>query len=105
MLNAADGVLDRAAGVVRIVEVLVGDLPPEDAAVVVDVLEVVLGAAGDVAGRGGLAAQRHAPAELDFRGGDAGRGFGAGACAADDDGRDEDCEYLERQLPLAQSSH
>src|SRR4051812_35520303 len=89
LLDEPDRVLHRPGRVVGVVEVLVGDLSPEHAAVVVDVLEVVVRAAGDVPGGGRLAAQRNAAAELDRVGADARRREWARACGSGDDGRSD----------------
>ncbi len=73
LLNETDRVVDRATGVVTVVEIRERDLAAEHAPFVVDVFEVRVDPARDVAGDGGFAAQRNARAEMDLGGRDSGR--------------------------------
>src|SRR5262249_33602673 len=74
LLDEPDRVVHRAARVVAVVEVDELELAPEDAALRVDVVEVRIDPARDVAGDRRFAAQRDARADLDLGRADAGRG-------------------------------
>ena len=89
LLHEAARLLNGQRGVEGVVEELVLDLAAEDAAFVVDVLEVAVGAVGDRLERRGGTAERIRPADQDRGRGYAGRVVGLGACKADDE-RDEE---------------
>src|SRR5438477_1996034 len=73
VLDELTGLFDRLRRVVRVIVVLVLDAATEDAAVVVDVLEVGVGALRHRSVRGGWTAERGRPADQDLLCGDARR--------------------------------
>src|SRR5205085_4815505 len=88
---------ERTLRLVPVVHVLVGDLPAEDAAVVVHVLEVGVRALRDPGPRGGLAGERRRSPEQDRVRRHAGSRLTCGARGGGCDGGDErDCGGSER---------
>ena len=96
--------LHGARRVVAVVEEAVVDLPPVDAALRVDVVEVRLRARPDRAERCGLARERHGAAEHDRRRSDAGIG-GGGARGRGEEQRERagECDAPHRETGFARS--
>ena len=92
VLDEVAGLLDRLRRIVGVVVVLVLDAPAEDAAVVVDVLEVGVGPLRDRRVGGGRTAERRRPADQDLLRGHPGRAGAARRCGGDDHERSEHAE-------------